>query len=145
MEITIRHLLLDDYICFTNLISTNITLEEYNNFCNNILSNKHIIIVALVNNIIVGTGTLLIEPKLTYNLTYMGHIENLYVSEHYRINGIGKKIINHLISYAKNFGCYRIDLICKNDLCEFYNNIGFTLEQVGMTMIVKDNFKLTNA
>ena len=36
------------------------------------------------DNEIVGTGSLLIEQKLTYNIRYLGHIENIFVDEKYK-------------------------------------------------------------
>jgi GNAT superfamily N-acetyltransferase len=141
MNITIRDLKIEDYSQFTKLISTNISFKEYKYFLYDVLSNKHIILVALIDNNIVGTGTLLIESKLSHNLTYMGHIENLFILEEYRGKGIGKQIMEILIDYAKNFGCYRIDLICKDELLNFYKNIGFKIKQLGMTMLIEKNFK----
>lgn len=71
----------------------------------------------------------------------MGHIENILVQETYRGKGIGKLIVNYLSNYAKKYGCYRIDLTCEESLECFYKNLGFEIKQLGMTMLIKENFK----
>lgn len=102
-----------DYIKFSNLLNLNISKDVFNLFINNLNKNRHIIIVYEKNNELIGTGTLLIEPKLTYNICYLGHIENIFVTENSRNKGIGKEIVKFLTDYAKKFGCYRIDLACE--------------------------------
>lgn len=137
----IRKINVNDYIEFTNLINTYISLKEFTDFLSFALGDKHIIIVVEIENKIVGTGTLFIEPKLTYNMSYMGHIENILVDENYRCKGLGKMIVNYLSNCAKEYGCYRIDLTCEDRLGDFYKNLGFEIKQLGMTMLVKTNFK----
>ena len=104
----IRHLDINDYKQYTRLINTNITEGEYVYFVKTHLSSKHIIVVMEVNGNIVGTGTLLIESKMTNNLCFLGHIENIYIDEQNRNKNYGKNIITFLIDYASKFGCYRI-------------------------------------
>lgn len=141
MDQLIRKIDINDYKDFINLIKTNITFDQFSNFLKFTLSDKHIIIVIEVEKKIIGTGTLIIEPKLTYNISYMGHIENILVHENYRGKGLGKLIVNYLSNYAKEYGCYRIDLTCEDRLEDFYKNLGFEIKQLGMTMLIKENFK----
>jgi len=141
MNKIIRNINISDYSNFIKLIKTNITFKEFSDFLKSTLSEKHIIIVILIEDKIIGTGTLIIEPKLTYNISHMGHIENILVDEEYRCKGIGKSIINYLSNYAKEYGCYRIDLTCEEKLEDFYKNLGFEIKQLGMTMLIKENFK----
>jgi len=105
------------------------------------MNNQHIIVVYEKNNDIIGSGTLLIEPKLTYGISYLGHIENILVHENHRNCGIGKNIVKYLIDYAKNNSCYRIDLACEEKLIKFYQDVGFNKQIVCMSMINKENFK----
>lgn len=78
------------------------------------------------NNIkLVGTGTIIYEPKIIHGGKYVGHIEEIVVNKDYRKQGIGKKIIKKLVelSYTKN--CYKVILDCNDELVPFYENLGF--------------------
>jgi glucosamine-phosphate N-acetyltransferase len=130
-----------DYINFSNLLNLNISKDVYNLFINNLNKNRHIIIVYEKNNELIGTGTLLIEPKLTYNICYLGHIENIFVTENSRNKGIGKEIVKFLTDYATKFGCYRIDLACEEKIINFYKELGFNNNLTCMSMLIKENFK----
>lgn len=75
--------------------------------------------------IIVGTGTILYEPKIIHGGAYAGHIEDIVVHENYRKKGISKTIIEILIERSKEKNCYKIILDCKPELEEFYTKLGF--------------------
>lgn len=136
----IRDIEITDYINFIKLLNLNISKDVFNLFINNLNKNRHIIIVYEKNNEVLGTGSLLIEPKLTYNICYLGHIENIFVTENSRNKGIGKEIVKFLINYAKK-GCYRIDLACEDKIINFYKELGFNNNLNCMSMLVKENFK----
>ena len=100
------------------------------------------IVVAYVDNnnnnnnnnelIIVGSGTIIYEPKIIHGGSYTGHIEDIVIHENYRNNGISKIIINKLIEYGKEKGCYKIILDCVIELENFYIKSGF--EKKGLYM-----------
>ena len=137
----IRQILPTDYEQFTKLISVDNSKEEYDLFLNNTLNSNHIIVVYEKDNELIAFGTLLIEAKLTYNISYLGHIENIFVHEKYRQQGFGKKIVSYLIQYAKKNKCYRIDLTCEEHLIPFYKSLGFDKQLYCMSMLNKENFK----
>jgi GNAT superfamily N-acetyltransferase len=138
----IRELSKNDYDQFIELINTKITKKDFELFLtNNLQLGQHIILVYEMNNKIIGTGTILIETKLTYNISYLGHIENIFVSEEYRNKGIGKEIVKCLCKYANEKKCYRIDLACEEQLIPFYKRLGFDKQIYCMSMLNKDNFK----
>jgi ribosomal protein S18 acetylase RimI-like enzyme len=82
-----------------------------------------------VNNfkkiIVIGTGTIIFEPKLIHEGRYAGHIEDIVVHEDYRGYGIAKNILKRLKDAAIDKYCYKIILDCKDDLCDFYSKNGF--------------------
>lgn len=137
----IRNLEKFDYVEFTKLINSNISEENFNLFLNEMDKNKHIIVVYEENNNLIGTGTLLIETKLTYNICYLGHIENILIHNDYRNKGYGKQIIKYLIDKAKNKKCYRIDLACENNLENYYENLGFNRKLTCMSLLNIEYFK----
>mmetsp|Transcript_1365 Transcript_1365/g.3178 ORF Transcript_1365/g.3178 Transcript_1365/m.3178 type:complete len:347 (+) Transcript_1365:103-1143(+) len=94
---------------------------------------------------LVGTGTLLLEKKLTHNTCKLAHIENIFVDAQYRGKGLGKLIVQSIIEKAEDEGCYRLDLTCTKELVPYYNRLGFLREQVVLTIMVPENFNKEKA
>ena len=69
---------------------------------------------------VIGSGTLLIEQKIIHNYGKVGHIEDIVIDNNMRGQGLGKKIINYLISKAKIYNCYKIILGCDDSKVDFY-------------------------
>ena len=82
---------------------------------------------------IIGSGTIIFEPKIIRNGKYVGHIEDIVVDNNFRSVGISKKIIDQLIHLAKEQNCYKIILDCKDNLCDFYEKNGFERHGVQMS------------
>ena len=91
-------------------------------------------------NVIIGSGTLLIEEKMTYGGCKMGHIENILISENMRGKNLGTLLMNELIKIADKKKCYRVDLVCEKQLYKFYENCGFDNKLICMTLLNKHNF-----
>ena len=89
-------------------------------------SPNHIIFIAIVNDEIVGSVTLLIEPKFIRNGGIVGHIEDVEVKKEYYKKGIGKYLMKNVLEYADKIGCYKTILDCSNEVMPFYKSIGFS-------------------
>ena len=89
----------------------------------------HIIAVAELDGKIVGSTTLLIEPKFIHNGGLVGHIEDVVVGKEYQGKKIGEKIMKFLLEISKNRGCYKTILDCTDDVKPFYEKLGF--KQIG--------------
>lgn len=85
----------------------------------------HIIAVAELDGKIVGSTTLIIEPKFIHNGGMVGHIEDVVVNKDFQDKKIGEKIMKYLIEIAKNRGCYKTILDCTDDVKPFYEKLGF--------------------
>ena len=85
----------------------------------------HIIIVALIDEKVVGTATLLLEFKFIHSGGIVGHIEDVVVDKKYQGQKIGEKIIRNLLEVAKTKGCYKTILDCVDNVKPFYEKIGF--------------------
>lgn len=92
-----------------------------------------IVIENPVNHLLVGTGTIFIEPKIIHNFGLVGHIEDIVVHPDYQGYGVGTKIIEKLKQYGKEKGCYKCILDCADDKIPFYKNCGFTLKDSQMS------------
>ena len=101
--------------------------KAWSDFINNTSSNS---VVGLYNNKIVAYGSVVIENKVRGEVA--GHIEDIVVDSEVRGKMIGVSLIKELIKVAKNKGCYRITLFCKETLVNFYGRNGFDVNNVVM-------------
>jgi len=86
---------------------------------------NHAIFVAVLDDKIVGSTTIFIEPKFIHEGGLVGHIEDVVVSKEHQGKGVGEKLILESLDYAKNIGCYKTILDCTDDVKPFYEKIGF--------------------
>jgi GNAT superfamily N-acetyltransferase len=85
--------------------------------------------VAVEDRIIISTCSIIIIPNLTKSVRPYALIENVITDIDHRKKGIGKKVINMAIMYAKQNDCYKVQLlsgITRIDAHLFYEKIGFS-------------------
>jgi len=106
--------------------SSNLEPNSARNIPKKILDDEnHIIHVAEMNGMIVGSTTLLIEQKFIHKGGLVGHIEDVVVKKEFEGQGIGMKLVKSLLDVAKQKNCYKTILNCKDNLRPFYTEIGF--------------------
>lgn len=93
---------------------------------------NHVIFVAILDGKVVGSTTLLIEPKFIHNGGLVGHIEDVVVNKEFQGQKIGEKLILASLDYAKNAGCYKTILDCLDDVRQFYEKLGFKFHSNAM-------------
>ena len=93
---------------------------------------NHVIFVAIHDDKVVGSTTLLIEPKFIHEGGLVGHIEDVVVNKDVQGQKIGEKLILASLEYAKNAGCYKTILDCLDDVKPFYEKLGFKLHSNAM-------------
>ncbi len=86
---------------------------------------EHIIIIAEIEGRVIGSTTLLIEPKFIHQGGVVGHIEDVVVDKKFQGKKIGEKIIIQVLEIAKNHGCYKTILDCSDSVKPFYEKLGF--------------------
>tara|TARA_Y100000389_G_C17334898_1_gene450097 strand:+ start:88 stop:507 length:420 start_codon:yes stop_codon:yes gene_type:complete len=137
----IRILNKDDYNQFIPLINefrpinTNISQELFNNLYDEIFKSS-IIYVIEINNILIGTGKLLIEQKFIHNLAKYGRIEDVFIKEDYRNKCIGSKLIQEILNYCKENNFFKITLTCNDNLISFYKNNNFEVYHNNMSQLL---------
>ena len=93
---------------------------------NKIKSNpNHLVFVVILDDKVAGSTTLLIEPKFIHQGGNVGHIEDVVIAKEFQGSGIGEKLINFVLEYAKKNDCYKTILDCSDDVKLFYEKIGF--------------------
>lgn len=86
---------------------------------------NHKIYVAVLDSKVIGSATIFIEPKFIHNGGTVGHIEDVVVRKEYQGSGIGQKLVEALLEYAKKNGCYKTILDAADDVMPFYEKLGF--------------------
>jgi glucosamine-phosphate N-acetyltransferase len=131
MTIKLRYLEIEDYNNgYMELLKqlTNVTDITFERFKSNFyeLNNNTFIIVGVINNKIVATGTIIIKNNFYHNCRNTGFIEDIVVCKNYRKKGYSSIIINKLKELATKNDCYKIILDCKKEYFKFYKKFGFT-------------------
>ena len=91
-------------------------------------------LVAVMDNQIVGYGSIVIEKKIRGGK--MGHIEDIVSHSLSRKIGIGKAVVDALFKIAKENGCYKVALSCKEHNVEFYKNCNYEISGVAMQVFI---------
>ena len=87
-------------------------------------------IVAELDNVIVGYGTLLVEQKIRGGKA--GHIEDIVIHPDFRRTGIGRAILDFLAGHAVELGCYKLVLQCSEENRRFYELGGYRQTHLAM-------------
>lgn len=91
-----------------------------------------IVAVAEIEGRIVGTGTLHLLRKFLYGGSISAQIEDVAVISEEQRTGIGRAIIDFLLSVAQSAGCYKTMLHCDDEVMPFYCKFGFRRTTNGM-------------
>ena len=85
--------------------------------------------------LMIGTTTLLVEPKFIFGGGRVAHIEDVAVRVEYQRKGIGFKLVNYATEQAAAMRCVRTVLDCSNENIPFYEKIGYSYH--GNTMKIQ--------
>lgn len=89
------------------------------------LRSRVLTFVALVDDRVVGTASLLIETKFIHNGGCVGHIEDVAVLPELQGHGVGHALIHHLIEESRKARCYKVILDCDPKIVPWYESLGF--------------------
>ena len=114
-------------------LASNLDIEKAKEVFEKISSNSnHYVYVAILDGRVVGSTTMLIEPKFIHNGGNVAHIEDVVVSKDYQGKGIGEMLMRSLLELAKDNNCYKTILDCTDEVKPFYEKIGFKRTSNGM-------------
>ena len=144
-NITIRESTYDDIPSLLELLDelgrpkpqTDNELEKFTKLLKTYMQedNKKILVAEIKNSKIVGMMSIIFLSRLNQNTLEM-YVPELIVSQNYRSNGIGKKLINFSIDIGKEKKCHRMRLESGNQRTEshkFYRNLGFENSSIFFT------------
>jgi glucosamine-phosphate N-acetyltransferase len=78
-----------------------------------------------IDGVIYGTARAIIEPKFSNNLTMCGHVEDVAVLPRFRNQGVAHALVDHIVKFCWESGCYKIVLECSEALVPLYAKLGF--------------------
>ena len=146
LDLLEKHLLEEDQINIKSqyiqllsylTITYDLTLELFNSNIKEIFT-MGLIIVCIERNVegikLIGSGTIIIEPKIIHGGKSVGHIEDVVVHPLYRSKGVAQTILNMLIDYS-NQKCYKVILNCNPNMEQFYNRMGFDKKCIQMSLL----------
>lgn len=127
------YLLLLSDLSVTTYIETSLFIENLD-----AISKMGAIIISYIgaledNNFeIIGSGTIIIEPKIIREGKSVGHIEDVVVKKEMRGLGISQKILNTLKQIARLNDCYKVILDCSEEVKKVYIKNGLEVKGVQM-------------
>lgn len=97
-------------------------------YLQHIADGSHIAIVASVDGTDAGCGAICLSDELPSPDNPSGHcayLMNIYVRKNYRSRGIGRQMVEWLVTKAREMGCDKIYLETTDAAHSLYNNVGF--------------------
>jgi GNAT superfamily N-acetyltransferase len=95
------------------------------------------LLVAEDNGQVVGTTVLAVLPGFAHGTSPFAVVEYVVVDERFRSKGIGKLLMESVISLAKEAGCYKIMLtsdLRRERAHKFYQSVGFQASAHGFRL-----------
>lgn len=97
----------------------------------------HYVLIAEVNEEVVGYLVCSINEKVSYEKIQYGELNNMFIKKQFRGLGIGRKLINTFINYCKNnnINDIKVNASYKNvNAIKFYKIMGFSEFDLTLTM-----------
>ena len=95
------------------------------------------LLVAEDNGQVVGTTVLAVLPGFAHGTSPFAVVEYVVVDEKFRSKGIGRLLMESVISLAKEAGCYKIMLtsdLRRESAHKFYQSVGFQASAHGFRL-----------
>lgn len=101
---------------------------------------NHELIVAELNETVIGTLHLMFLPSLSFQGSLRAQVESVRVAKPYQSKGIGSAMIRWTIARAQSRGAQLVQLTThqsREDANRFYARLGFTGSHLGMKLSLK--------
>ena len=118
--------------------SKTMTIKDYSSVLESLPENQKMFFYLNKDFSLMGCVTILLEQKLYHDGRLVCHIEDLVVDSRHHKQGIGTKLIEHVLDYAKAHNCYKIILNCNSELEKYYERNGFKKKEIQMSIYLND-------
>jgi NDP-sugar pyrophosphorylase family protein/predicted GNAT family N-acyltransferase len=88
---------------------------------------KHTFIVAF-DGWVIGTFSILVEPKIIHNLAAVAHVEDVVIRSEFRKCGLGRQMMEFVEEFCRTYDKYRIYKVileCADSVIGFYEKSGY--------------------
>jgi GNAT superfamily N-acetyltransferase len=95
------------------------------------------LLVAVVEDIVVGTADLLLVSNLTHYGMAWAIVENVVVDQDWRRAGVGQALIEEIVRRCREESCYKIQLLSRKHRLAahaFYKHLGFQSSAEGFRL-----------
>lgn len=136
----IINLLNQDHLGKTRESLSEKVLHHYQKAFKQMLASEYfdmIIMEEAITHEVFGCAQIMYLPHLSFKGATRLQIESVRVEKKFRDKGLGKKLMQHCITLAKQNGCKIIQLTSnksRTDTHRFYTNLGFKPTHVGYKM-----------
>ena len=93
------------------------------------------IYVAKVDNIIIGSVTVIYEQKIINNFAIYAHVEDLIVDERHRHLKIGSGLLDYVKKMCIEKKCFKCTLVCNKNVSLFYLKNNFEDRGINMSFL----------
>jgi glucosamine-phosphate N-acetyltransferase len=118
----------------SSLATVNLTLDQAKVVFRERLRKGIRTFVALMDNRIAGTASLLVEEKFIHEGGRSGHIEDVAVHQDFQKHGVGAAMVRYVVEQARAAKCYKVVLNCSEGTAAFYEKLGFRRHDIGMRL-----------
>lgn len=97
------------------------------------------VLVAELDNEIVGIVQVMVFPLFSYTGSWCCELESVHVRSDLRGKGIGSQLLAKAEEFAREQGCFRVQLTSRNvreDAHRFYKNAGFEQTSQGFKKLI---------
>lgn len=108
--------------CLSALKKVELTRDAFGDILRTRLSRRVDTVVVVVDDKVVATAAILIEPKFYGNV---GHIEDVATLESQRGRGFGRMAVEECLQTARRELCYKVILDCADHNVDWYTKLGF--------------------
>ncbi len=137
----IVRLLADDMLGSQRERSEDPLPQSYYDAFERVAANPHVeLVVAEMQNEIIGVLQLDFISGLSFQGGTRAQIESVRVDSRHRGRGIGKALFRWSIEFARQMGCYVVQLTTnaeRKDAHRFYTDLGFKPSHVGMKLFLQ--------
>jgi glucosamine-phosphate N-acetyltransferase len=127
----------NDYTEYYRLINefrhTQFTEEKFKNILS-LIEKSSTIWVLEEDGRLLATGTIIYEHKFIFDTCVYAHIEDVCVTASMRRQGLGKRLIKHMLLQVKH--CYKVTLDCADENVPFYIACGLERRGIQMCQLV---------
>ena len=139
-ETDMTHSTLVEYLkCLSELTTVGLeysteSIDRVRDFLLRTCQNDKSVFIIGYDGMVIGTFSILIEPKVIHQMSSVAHVEDVVIIERFRGSGLGKKIMAFVERFCQNHSqpIYKIILECSDDVIGFYEKNGY--RRVGNSM-----------